>query len=189
VLPPLPIMPPSHLHARLLCMPLGMSALSHPAFVCRLALFARARTHHPHHPTPPIAAAFCAFRILRIRIRIRMPPSSPRSPPRRSARDFTNHRGAASACFCRPLLTTGINKLASRKPSPSQRNARPSSSSSHKPHGTLPLTYHPFGVALHRAPPTCSARTVLAPHGAVCPGECPRQTAVLCQCASAVQRQ
>ena len=115
MLPPLRIMPPpSHLHARASAC---RSALPHAAFVCRLAL---SHAHAPPPPPrkPPIAAAFCAFafafafRSSQFAVRIRIPPSSPRSPPRRSARDFTNHRGAASACFCRPLLTPESTKLA-----------------------------------------------------------------------------
>ena len=83
------------------------------AFACRfrmpLGAFARARTTATTTQAAHTTQAANRSRILRIRIRIRIrirmriPPSSHAhlraQPHRRSARDFTNHRCAASACL------------------------------------------------------------------------------------------
>ena len=125
---------PSHLQCPLrICMPAWLFAcpLSHPAFACRLAL-----SHAPSSPPPRKAAN--RSRILRIRISHshshshahstillcrHHPHAHLRAQPHRR---ITNHRCAASACFCLLLQTASHHRnhqAHSRKPS--QLNVTP----------------------------------------------------------------
>jgi hypothetical protein len=202
VLPPLPIMPPFASAC-----PLALHAAWHvraSAFCVRMPLgaFARARTTTPTttqaaHTTQ---AACCAFRISHAHFAFAFAcafhHSSPRSPPRshtrRSARDFTNHRCAASACFCRPNLTPESTKLAAASRLTSTYAAPPSSSSSSSSQPTrhtathMPLCCTAFcTAACHTHAHTPASALPCRAHSAVpmhphCPAAPPDAPPLLC---------
>ncbi len=164
-------------HAPLrICMPLALhAALACPRFRMPRSHAAwrfRTRTHHPttpHHASrqsqPHSAHSHFAFRISHSTIIPTLTSRAHTRPHHKTAAQHAtspNHRCAASACL--QTASQHRNQQAhSRKPS--QLNVTPpSSSSSHPPHATLPLTCHPFGTALH----SC-CRACLPPTHAPCP--------------------